>query len=110
MKKRTSPVSIRFDPEKLALIKLRENIDSPQRVIDYLVDAYYWQHKLNPAPKNGQPTTEFEALERQIKDAEEVPMLELIKWTIIKSKSLKSIDSQLLMEMIKEKILKLKQQ
>jgi hypothetical protein len=107
---RTKPVSVRFDPEKLNLVQLRESLTSPQKVVDYLVDAYYWQYKLNPASKNGQPTTEFEAFETQIRDADQVEILELVKWAVIRSKSLNSVDRQLLMETIKEKILKLKNQ
>jgi len=105
---RTPPYSIRFDPEKLDLVKLRENIKSPQKVVDYLLDAYYWQYKLNPASKNGKPTTEYENFEAQIKDADQVEILELVKWAVIRSKTLNSIDSKLLLEIIKDKINNLK--
>jgi hypothetical protein len=107
---RTPQTSIRFDQTKLDLIKAREGLPTVQKVVDYLVDAYWWEYKLNPRPKNGGPATEFEAFDKQIKDADEVPQLELIKWSVIKSKSLNSVDRQLLMETIKEKLLKLKNQ
>lgn len=105
---RSPQTSIRFDKAKLDLIKAREGLPTVQRVVDYLVDAYWWQHKLNPASKNG-PTTEYEAFEGQIKEAEEVEVLELVKWAVIKSKSLNEIDKKVLMGTIKDKI-KLKNQ
>lgn len=104
---RSKPTSIRFDPEKLKLVTARENLESPQKAVDYLFDAYYWQHKLNPATKNG-PTTEYEAFERQIGEANEVPALELIKWAVIKTESLNQMDKKVLMASISEKIAKLK--
>ena len=100
---RTPQTSIRFDPAKLELIKTRENLPTVQKVVDYLVDAYWWQHKLNPATKNG-PRTEYEAFEEQIKDANEVPALELVKWAVLRSESLNAIDKKLLMATIAEKI------
>lgn len=104
---RTNPVSVRFDPEKLNLVIQREGLKSPQKAVDYLFDVYYWQHKLNPATKNG-PTTEYEAFEEQIKDADDVPTLELVKWAVIKSTSLNQMDKKLLMTLISDKISKLK--
>lgn len=100
---RSPQTSIRFDPEKLKLIQAREKLPTVQKVVDYLVDAYWWQHKLNPKTKNG-PTTEYEDFESQIKDAKEVPTLELIKWAVIQIESLNQIDKKVLMAMIAEKI------
>lgn len=104
---RTPQASVRFDPKKLELIKTREGLTTFQKVVDYLVDSYWWQHKLNPSTKNG-PVTEYEAFEEQIKDANEVPALELVKWAVLKSESLNSIDKRVLMASITEKINKLK--
>jgi hypothetical protein len=101
---RTPQASVRFDPQKLELIKTREGLTTFQKVVDYLVDAYWWQNKLNPTNKNGQPATEYQAFEGQIKDASEVQVLELIKWSVIKSKSLSQFDKRILMETISEKI------
>jgi len=104
---RSPQTSIRFDKNKLELIKTRENLPTVQKVVDYLVDAYWWQNKLNPATRNG-PRTEYEAFEDQIKDANEVPPLELIKWAVIKTESLSQMDKKVLMAQIAEKISKLK--
>lgn len=104
---RTPQTSIRFDPAKLDLIKKREGLQTVQKVVDYLVDAYWWQHKLNPASKNG-PTTEYEAFEEQIKGADAVEIVELVKWHILRSKSLSNMDKRVLMETAGEKINKLK--
>ena len=85
----------------------RESVESPQKAVDLLFDVYYWQHKLNPATKNG-AKTEYEAFEEQIKDANEVPALELVKWAVLKSESLNSMDKRVLMASISEKINKFK--
>lgn len=101
---RSPQTSIRFDPAKLDLIKAREKLPTVQKVVDYLVDAYWWHYKLNPATKNGKPMTEYEAFEDQIKEAIETPELELLKWAVIKSQSLNSIDKKVLMESISAKL------
>jgi hypothetical protein len=49
---RSKQTSIRFDPEKLELIKKREKIGTEQRVVDFLMDAYYWRYKLISLPQN----------------------------------------------------------
>lgn len=104
---RTKPVSVRFDPEKLNLVIKSESLESPQKAVDYLFDVYYWQHKLNPVTKNG-PTTEYEAFEGQIKDANEVPALELVKWAVLRSESLTGMEKKVLMASVSDKISKLK--
>lgn len=104
---RTPQTSIRFDKAKFELIKTREGLPTVQKVVDYLVDAYWWTHKLNPATKNG-PTTEYEAFEGQIKDANENKALELVKWAVLRSESLTGMEKKVLMASITEKISKLK--
>ncbi len=47
---KTSPTSIRFEPEQLAFIKAREKLDTPQKVVNFLMNAYWWQNKLNAPP------------------------------------------------------------
>jgi hypothetical protein len=99
--------SVRYNPDKLNLIKTRESLETVQQVVDYLVDAYWWQHKLNPRTKDGAPATEFQAFEEQIKEANEVPALELVKWAVIKSASLDQMEKKVLMTSAGEKIRKL---
>jgi hypothetical protein len=76
---RTKPASIRFDPEKLELIKRKEKLTSAQKVVDFLLDAYWWNQKLVLAPAMkevaqslpyvaaDQPKIAFEAYEQKIK-------------------------------------------
>lgn len=78
---RTKPASIRFDPEKLELIKRKEKLSTPQKVVDYLMDAYWWNQKLVLAPAlaeaaksisyvaKEQPATAFEAYDQKITNA-----------------------------------------
>jgi len=105
---RSPQTSIRFDSEKLELIKTREGLETVQKVVDYLVDAYWWEYKLRPRTKSGEPMTEFETLERQVQDADDIAPLEFVKWAAIKSKSLNAVDKQLLLSLAGDKIKKLK--
>jgi hypothetical protein len=78
---RTKPVSIRFDPEKLELIKRKEKLPSGQKVVDFLMDAYWWNQRLVLAPAmaeaakhipylaKDQPATALEAYDQKIRDA-----------------------------------------
>lgn len=85
---KTKQASVRFDPEKLELVKRREKLQTPQKVVDFLMDAYYWQNKLIVAPQLqsiGQtlpyvvpviPKSPFEAYEQEIKNAGSLEELE----------------------------------
>lgn len=78
---KTKQASIRFDPEKLELVQRREKLRTSQKVVDFLMDSYYWQNKLFIAPQLnalGQtlpyvvpqvPRTAFEAYELEINNA-----------------------------------------
>ena len=39
--------SIRFDAEKMELIKKQENLTTPQKVVDFLIDQYWWKWRLS---------------------------------------------------------------
>src|SRR5580698_9694861 len=79
---KTKQASARFDPEKLELVKRREKLQNPQKVVDFLMDAYYWQNMLIVAPQLqtlGQtlpyvapvvPKSPFEQYEKELKEAE----------------------------------------
>lgn len=87
---RTKPVSIRFDPEKLELIKRREKLLTPQKVVDFLMDNYWWQNRLITTPAMtaaaqnlpyitlDQPKTAIEAYEQKIRDAMSAAEIEQI--------------------------------
>ena len=42
---RTSPTGIRFDIEKLSFISERENLETKQQVVDFLMENYWWDKK-----------------------------------------------------------------
>lgn len=48
---KTSPIGIRFDIEKLSFISERENLETKQQVVDFLMENYWWGKKTenNPA-------------------------------------------------------------
>lgn len=60
MAKKTEPTGVRFDPEQLDFIKGREKIESPQKVVNFLLKAYWdaWHVPKNPfnisAPREDQ--------------------------------------------------------
>lgn len=43
---KTSPISIRFDIEKLEFIQEKEKLNSAQKVVDFLLDSFWWQNRL----------------------------------------------------------------
>jgi len=49
MANRSNPTGIRFDIEKIEFIKQREKLKSNQQVVDFLMNRYWWEHKM-PIP------------------------------------------------------------
>lgn len=47
---KTENYSIRFEPEQLELVKVKENLETPQKVINFLMDKYWWEHKIGNNP------------------------------------------------------------
>lgn len=50
---KTQPTSIRFDQQKLDFLKKRENIKSPQKIVNFLLDDYWIRHKALELVKGG---------------------------------------------------------
>ena len=42
---KTTPTSIRFDEERLQLVMNQEKIQSPQKVVNFLLEEYWIRHK-----------------------------------------------------------------
>lgn len=57
---RSPQTSVRFDPEKLELIKKQENLTTPQKVVDFLIDQYWWKWRLNATSKELDKSTEID--------------------------------------------------
>lgn len=74
---KSKQTSIRFDPDKLELVKKKEKLKTTQKVVDFLIDAYYWKHKFHittlaekvPYVTPVITKTPFEAYEQEIKNA-----------------------------------------
>lgn len=101
---RTKPVSVRFDPEKLELVKRKEKLPSPQKVVDYLMDTYYWQNKLVVAPQLQAlgstlpyiapvvPKTPYEVYEQEINNAGSIEELERTGRHLEKDRAISAAD------------------
>ncbi len=53
------PSSVRFDSEKMDFIKNKEGLNSVQKVFTFLLDRYWWEHKITviqQIPINEVPT------------------------------------------------------
>jgi len=73
---KTSPIGVRFDPEKLDFIKKKESLKSYQQVVDFLVNKYWWDHKV-PVP------THKEAPPLHLKEQEAITTREQEKGPIL---------------------------
>lgn len=47
---KTENYSIRFQPDQLELVKTKENLETPQKVINFLMDKYWWEEKIGNNP------------------------------------------------------------
>lgn len=62
-KTKTDPIGVRFNIEKLKTIQEKENLDSPQKVLDFLMDGYGIKTiKVSDIRKEFGPNKEAEAL------------------------------------------------
>ncbi len=44
---KTRPTGIRFDIDKLTFIQKRENVPTKQKVVDFLLNKYWWENKVS---------------------------------------------------------------
>lgn len=81
---KTKPTSIRFDPEKLALVKVKKGLQTPQQVVNYLLDTFWWQNELVAGAKETQAALPyikpeepklppFDAYKGKIKELKNIP-------------------------------------
>lgn len=52
---KSSPSGVRFDLEKLAFIQKRENLPTKQKVVDFLLNDYWWKWKVPVATAKEAP-------------------------------------------------------
>lgn len=43
---KTSPTGVRFDIEKLDFVQKREKLETNQKVVDFLLNKYWWEYKV----------------------------------------------------------------
>lgn len=58
---KSTPSGIRFDLEKLAFIQKRENVPTKQKVVDFLLNKYWWENKLPHVTAKEVPPMELKA-------------------------------------------------
>lgn len=112
---RTPQTSIRFDPEKLEMVKKREKLATTQKVVDFLMDAYWWRHKLVSLPENdalapkliyvtpSKPKTQQEQYEDEIRGADDAYALTRTMQFVEKDKVLSNSDKEKLKKIALEK-------
>lgn len=42
---KSKPISVRFEEDQLGLIKRLEKLDTPQKVVNFLLADYWWKHR-----------------------------------------------------------------
>lgn len=43
---KSKPTGIRFDLEKVEFVKIREKLNTYQKVVDFLLNKFWWEHKI----------------------------------------------------------------
>ena len=43
---KSKPTGVRFDLEKVDFIKAKEKLNTYQKVVDFLLNKYWWEHKI----------------------------------------------------------------
>lgn len=56
---KSKPTGIRFDIEKSDLVKGREKLNTFQKVVDFLLNKYWWEHKVAKPSHKGLPPDEL---------------------------------------------------
>lgn len=103
--------SIRFDPDKLELVKKKEKLKSSQKVVDFLIDAYYWKHKFHittlaekvPYVAPAIPKTPYENYESEIRNAGSRSELENTGRLLERDNTLTGIDKKTLHSLAQNK-------
>lgn len=105
---KTKQASIRFDPEKLELVKRREKLLTSQKVVDFLMDAYWWNNKLILAPAmkgigetlpyvaQEVPKTPYETYELELQHAGTTEELETVGRRLERDSRLKPKEKEML--------------
>lgn len=70
MAQKSKPTGIRFDLEKVNLIKEKEKLTTNQQVVDFLMNRYWWEHKLAIPTYKGVPPLPKNIVENDIKEEE----------------------------------------
>lgn len=70
MAQKSKPTGIRFDLEKVNLIKEKEKLTTNQQVVDFLMNRYWWEHKLAIPTYKDVPPLPNTILEHKIKEEE----------------------------------------
>ncbi len=73
---KTAPVGVRFDKDMLELVKSREKLPTNQKVVDFLLNKYWWEHKVEqPSIKGLPPQAQIKPIESKKMTKEEIEAL-----------------------------------
>lgn len=101
---KTNPTSIRFDEDQLNFVKTEEKIDSPQKVVNFLLNKYWWERRSSPIVSGeinkrvvDEPTkvfmpevSQYDAYRMELKNAGSIPDIKAIVKAIKTDQSLSS--------------------
>lgn len=65
---KTKPTSIRFDEDKLNFVKLEEKIETRQKVVDFLLEKYWWEKRVGNPPTLDRQKVPREKIQEAIED------------------------------------------
>lgn len=88
---KTKPIGVRFDPDKLNFIKEREKLKSYQQVVDFLLNTYWWQHKMPVATHKEAPPLHLKEEIVPVDQADESPAKQSFITTRLTSAALQTI-------------------
>lgn len=69
---KTTPTGIRFDIDKLAFVQKRENVPTKQKVVDFLLNKYWWENKIPTVTAKEAPPLSLKT-ERVVDEPIELP-------------------------------------
>lgn len=93
---KTNPTSIRFDSDKFDFVKGTEKLGTAQKVVDFLLDKYWWEKKVGQAPATTQNKTDSDHISQNVVNTAtriEVPKISQFEAYCVEIKNAASIDS-----------------
>lgn len=77
MANKSKNISFRYDLERFAFVKEKEKLEKDQQVLDFLVNKYWWEHKVAKPTHKDTPPIEYKPADKMSYDGPK-PNLNLI--------------------------------